>query len=165
MAEMLGFEKDKRIRKKYGNEPQWAQIGGKQYYFRSKFERRWATYLELLRTQGHIVEWWYEPQAFTFEGVKSGPVVYHPDFKVAENKQLPSGAVILEHYWQETKGLHDGQTNTKLRRMAEQYPGEIIELVLLRIPKGGKGARRREIAAKYCRRILDGGKILVQAGL
>lgn len=165
MVEMLGFEKDKRIHRKYGNDPQWAQIGGKQYYFRSKFEQRWAHYLELLRTQGHIVEWWYEPSAFVFEGVKSGAVVYHPDFKIAENKQLPSGAVILQHYWQETKGMHDGQTNTKLKRMATYYPDEPIELVLLNIPKSGKGARRREVAKKYCRRVIDGGAILRQCGL
>ncbi len=157
MAEMLGFEKDKRIRRKYHNDPAWATIGGKEYYFRSKFERRWAEYLELLLTQGHIVEWWYEPQVFVFEGVKSGPVCYHPDFKVAERDSV--------YHWEETKGLHDGQTNTKLKRMVEYYPGEAIDLVLLHIPKSGKGARRREIAAKYCRRIVDGGAILRQCGL
>jgi len=165
MPEMMGFEQDRRIRRKYGNQPQWATIGGKEYYFRSKFEYRWALYLELLRTQGHIIEWWYEPRVFEFAGLVRGPVCYRPDFKVAETKELPSGAVITEHYWQECKGLHDGQTNTKLKRMAAYYPEEVLELVLLRIPKNGKGARRREIAAKYCRRVMDGGKILKQAGL
>ncbi len=165
MAEMLGFERDKRIRRKYRNDPAWATIGGKQYYFRSKFERRWAAYLELLRTQGHIVGWWYEPQTFVFEGVKSGPVCYRPDFKVAERVGTIETLLGTKCYWQECKGLHDGQTNTKFKRMAEQYPDEPIELVLLHIPKDGKGARRREIAAKYCRRIVDGGAILRQCGL
>ncbi len=165
MTEMMGYERDKRIRRKFGNEPHWAEVGGNHYYFRSKFERRWAQYLELLRTQGHIVEWSYEPQTFVFEGVKSGPVCYQPDFKVAEREETFNGLVFTKHYWQETKGMHDGQTNTKFKRMAEQYPNEPIELVLLHIPKNGKGARRREIAAKYCRRVIDGGKILRQCGL
>ncbi len=159
MAEMLGFEHDRRIRRKYGNEPQWATIGGKEYYFRSKFEVRWAWYLQLLKDQGHIYDWQYEKRVFVFEGVSRGPVGYAPDFLIWESIHNTN------HYWQETKGMHDGQTNTKLKRMAEQYPAEIIDLVLLHIPKSGKGASRREIAAKFWRRVIDGGKILRQAGL
>ena len=67
--------------------------------------------------------------------------------------------------YQETKGYYDGQTNTKLRRMARHYPDTIFELVLQRIPKrGGKGAGRRRIAAKYTRRIIDASKIFKQIG-
>ena len=145
-----------RIVKVMGNKPKTATVGGKTYYFRSKFEWKWARYLQLLKEQGHILGWLYEPERFFFPNEKTAPVQYTPDFKVLGH---------LVDYWQECKGYHDGPTNSKLRRMAKHYPDEIFELVLMRIPKKGKGVNRRAVAAKYTRRIIDGGKILRQAGI
>lgn len=146
-----------RVVKVMGNQPKTATVGGKTYHFRSKFEWCWAQYLQLLKKDGHIHDWKYEPTTFYFPNEKTAPVQYTPDFKIY--------ACTDEDYWQECKGHHDGPTNSKLRRMAKHYPEEIFELVLMRIPKKGKGVNRRAVAAKYTRRIIDGGKILRQAGI
>ncbi len=154
--EMMGFEKDKRIVKVMRNRQSTETVGGKTCHFRSQLEYKWAQYLQFLKESNNILGWEYEPKTFDFQsrGYKKGPFVYLPDFKVV---------VGCGHYWQETKGHHDGDCNSKLRRMAECYPDEIMELVLQSIPKkGGKGANRRRIAAKYTRRIIDASVIFRQ---
>ena len=154
MAKM-GFETDRRIRQtKYGNKPGRAEIGGKVIYFRSKFEMRRAEYLHLLQETKEIQEWQYEPDRFAFP---QSPYVYIPDFKVTE----AGGGVV----YQECEGYHDGKTNSKFRAMAKYEPGVTLELVLLRIPKKGKGAARRQVASKYVRRIIDASLIFRQTGL
>ena len=154
-TEMMGFEKDKRIRREFNN----VRVRDFGYNFRSKFEHRWAQYLNLLQEQGHIRDWFYESIKFYFPGETTAPIQYTPDFEIHEQ---PDGLVVF----QECKGYHDGQTNTKLRRMAKHHPDIVMELVLMRIPKrSGKGANRRRVAAKYTRRVIDGGKILRQCGL
>ena len=150
----LGFEPKRRIAREFNNTRVRATIGGQECYFRSKLEYRWALYLEFLRSAGTMVSWEYEPKIFYFEGEKTAPVQYKPDFKIVEFGQT---------IWQECKGWHDGPTNTKLRRMAKHHPDAVMELVLQRIPKKGiKGANRRRVAAKYTRRIIDASVIFKQ---
>ena len=152
--EQLGFEKDKRICRKYGNEPQNVIIDGRHCKFKSKLEYRWALYLEMLKRHDYIIEWEYEPLTFYFPDEKTAPVQYTPDFRVTDCKEI---------YWQECKGMHDGSTNTKFRRMAEHNPDIIMELVLMSLPK--KTANRRRVANKYVRRIIDAGRIFRQCGI
>ena len=154
---MMGFEENKRVVKIMKNQSVEDVFNGRVCYFRSKLEHRWAKYLQILLESGQIAGWFYEPDKFIFPDEITAPVQYTPDFKVIEN----DGTVI----YQETKGYHDGQTNTKLRRMAKHYPDTIFELVLQRIPKKGKGAARQRIAAKYTRRIIDASKIFRQIGV
>ncbi len=156
MVEKMGFEKNRRVIRSYGNKPVRAIVGGKKHYFRSKLEYHWAQYLEILKQSGEIADWEFEPEVFYFKDVKTAPVQYRPDFKVTNNDG--------SHYWQETKGWHDGKTNKKLQRMSKHYPDEVFELVLQRIPKKGvKGANRRSVAARYTRRIIDASEILKKA--
>ena len=131
-------------------------VGGKTCSFRSMAEYRWARYLQLLKEQGHIQDWEYEPRKFLFLGEISAPVQYTPDYRITE----PDGTVV----YQEFKGYHDRGTNTKLQRMAKHYPHVIMELVLQRMPKTqkSKGANRRRVAAKYVRRIIDAGEVFKQ---
>jgi len=151
----MSFEKNRRIVKVMGNRGERATVGGKTYYFKSQLELKWAQYLQFLKEHHNIIDWSYETQTFYFAGEKAAPVQYTPDFRVNE-----AGGDII---YQETKGWHDGQTNTKLRRMAEHYPDVRIDLVLQHIPrKGSKGAHRRAIAAKYTRRIIDASVIFKQ---
>ena len=140
---------------KYGNEPQRKMIGGKEYRFRSKFEYRWALYLQFLKEHGKIQAWDFESTRFIFDGVENRPREYTPDFEITDY----DGSC----YFQECKGHHDSQTNSKFRRIHEHFPDEVMELVLLRIPKSGtKGVNRRRIAAKYTRRIIDASEIFKQ---
>jgi len=144
-----------RVTKVMNNQPVRAEFNGRKCYFRSKLEYCWALYLQFLLENGKIQDWFYEPDLFIFEGEKTAPIQYRPDFKVIE----ADGTVI----YQETKGYHDGSTNKKLQRMQKHYPETIFELVLQRIPRSGsKGANRRHIAAKYTRRIIDASAIFQQ---
>lgn len=142
-----------RIRRQYNNKRVTAKFNGRNCYFRSQFEYKWACYLQFLKDSKIIKDWFYEPDIFIFEGERTAPVQYRPDFKLigTDSKEL----------YQECKGYHDGQTNSKLRRMARHYPDVVMELVLMRIPKKGKVNRRR-IAEKYVRRIIDASKIFRQ---
>jgi len=131
-----------------------ATVGGKKCYFRSRLEYRWALYLEFLRRHEGLRDWQYEPRCFVFSGEIKAPVQYRPDFSIVE----PNGTEV----YQECKGFHDGDTNSKLRKMAKHYPNVIMELVLQRMPKDGKGTNRRRVAAKYCRRVIDASEIFKQ---
>jgi len=151
----MGFEVNKRIVKVMRNQRVTAIVGGKKCYFRSKFEYAWAKYLQWLKDKKQIQDWFYEPKVFTFAGEITAPVQYRPDFKVIEG----SGAVV----YQECKGYHDGSTNRKFQRMAKYYPDVVMELILQRIPRAGsKGANRRQVAARYTRRIIDAAVIFQQ---
>ena len=150
-VEKMGFEKDRRVRKQYRNRRITATVGGQTYDFKSLFEWHWAQYLQILVNSGEITGWQYEPQTFHFGDVLSAPVKYTPDFHIF-------GAGSDPNYWQETKGHHDGPTNSKLKRMATHYPDEIMELVLQGFSK--KTAARRDVAERFTRRVMDGKKIL-----
>jgi hypothetical protein len=152
----IGFESNKRLVREFNNQMKVGVFDGKRIKFRSKFEYQWACYLDLLKSSGYVKRWDYEPETFYFQNERRAPVQYTPDFRVEET----GGGVV----YQETKGYHDGPTNSKLRKMHKHYPDIVMELVLQRIPKSGKGANRRRVADKYVRRVVDGGKILRQIG-
>ncbi len=155
MVEKMGFKKNRRITLSMNNTRVTATVGGQRYHFRSKFEYHWAQYLQILTDNQQIQGWSYESETYYFEGEKTAPVMYRPDFLVVEN----DGSEV----WHETKGYHDGKTNKKLQRMAKHYPDVVIELVLQHIPKKGiKGANRRQVAERYCRRVYDGSVVLRQ---
>ena len=156
-VEMIGFETNKRVVKVMRNRPSTETVGGKTCHFRSQFEYKWAQYLQFLKESREIQEWEYEPETFYFPNEKTAPVQYTPDFKIIELDVFKECVI-----WQECKGYHDGPTNSKLRRMAKHHPNEVMELVLQRIPKKGKAANRRRIAAKYTRRIIDASVIFKQ---
>ncbi len=161
MTEIMGFEANKRIVREYNNQWVTAEFNGRTYHFRSKFEYNWALYLEFLKETGEIKYWTYEPDIFYFPNEKTAPVQYTPDFKLwVHNPGMPDDG---QFYYQECKGYHDGSTNKKFQRMYKHFPHIVIELVLMRIPKrSGKGANRRRVAQKYCRRIIDASEIFKQ---
>lgn len=145
-----------RLVRDYNNQRITATVGGKDCHFRSKLEYKWALYLQFLKQGKEIIDWTFEEDLFVFHGEVTAPIQYRPDFKVTEK----DGTVV----YQETKGYHDGQTNTKLRRMQGHYPETVFDLVLMSIPKKNKakGAGRRRIAEKYTRRIIDASVIFKQ---
>lgn len=159
----MGFE-NIPLNVDYGSQKGWATIGGQTCYFRSKFERRWAEWLELLKQADNgTVDWQYEPKKFEFEKIRSGTVFYTPDFRVIYKE-------LKEIYWHECKGHLTQKDITKFRRMAKYYPNEKIVLVMQNIPlkttrKNVEKMRRLDNARKYVYRVIDGGQILKKIGL
>jgi hypothetical protein len=155
----MGFNEPALSVEYQGAQKGWATVGGKTCYFKSKLERRWAEYLEMLKGLGEITDWLYEPQKFEFEGIRSGTVFYTPDFKVTQPLMWEYG-IILYH---EVKGHLTQKDVTKFRRMAKYHPGETIILVIQQITK--KNYLRVENAKKYVAGVIEAEKILRKVGL
>ena len=58
---------------------EWREIDGRRIFFRSRWEYRYALYLQLLKSRGEIKDWQHEPKTFWFEGIKRGTNNYKPD--------------------------------------------------------------------------------------
>ena len=99
----------------------WYEIDGKKMYLKSNWERRFCLYLSFQKKHGHIVEYWYEPETFWFEGIRRGTTNYKPDVKV----QFPSGN--FEFY--EVKGFMTSKDHTKLKRMKKYHPKEKVNII------------------------------------
>ena len=99
----------------------WAEIGGKRNFYRSRWEYRYALYLEFMKKHKHIVEWEHEPKTFWFEGIKRGTNNYKPDFRVV----FPSG----NEEWIEVKGYMDSKSATKIKRMAKYHPDVKLRVI------------------------------------
>ena len=99
----------------------WEVVGDKRYYFKSRWEHRYAQYLEFMKKHNKIVDWQYEPKTFYFEGIKRGTTNYKPDFLVT----FPSG----NSEWFEVKGFMDSKSKTKIKRMAKYHPNEKLNIV------------------------------------
>jgi hypothetical protein len=100
---------------KHGNwKAGWRTVGGKECYFRSRWEANYARYLQWLVNNGDIKGWDHEPETFWFEGVKRGTVSYLPDFRVNRNDGFDE--------FHEVKGWMDDKSKTKIRRMKKYHP-------------------------------------------
>ena len=100
----------------------WAIVGDKSpIYFRSSWEYYYAIFLAKLKQQGKIKDFLHEPKCFWFENIKRGVRSYLPDFCIIHLNGTEE--------WVETKGLLDGRSITKMKRMAKYYPQVKIRLV------------------------------------
>ena len=99
----------------------WFEIDGKRMYLKSKWEKRYCLYLSLMKQHGHIIDYWYEPETFWFEGIRRGTTNYRPDWKV----QFPSGK--FEYF--EVKGYESAKDRTKYKRMAKYYPDVVLRVI------------------------------------
>lgn len=100
----------------------WATIGDhKKAYYRSKWEKNYAYYLEWLKIRGDIKDWKHEPKTFWFDKIKRGCVSYLPDFVVIENDD--------REIYHEVKGWMDDRSVTKIKRMAKYYPNVILIVI------------------------------------
>ena len=99
----------------------WRTIGGKRKFFRSRWEANYARYLEFLKINNHIKDWFHEPETFWFEKIKRGCRSYLPDFKIINLDD--------SHEWHEVKGWMDDRSKTKLKRFARYYPKEKITVI------------------------------------
>jgi hypothetical protein len=99
----------------------WLEVDGKRMYLKSKWEKRYCLYLSFMKKHNHIIDYWYEPETFWFEGIKRGTNNYKPDFKV----QFPSGNI--EFY--EVKGYETAKDLTKYKRMKKYHPHIILNVI------------------------------------
>ncbi len=137
----------------------WFVVGGKCYYFKSKFERRWACVLEICKRTPDIsigmfgfalTDWQYEPRRFNFfgpdipkklQGKKLGVRVYKPDFYIEERRKDK----VLNTCWFEAKIAWGQKDKTKLTCFKTYYPDERLIVVIPKLTKarfGKAGARR-----------------------
>lgn len=99
----------------------WLEIDGKRMYLKSLWEKRYCLYLSFMKKHSHIIDYWYEPDTFWFEGIKRGTNNYKPDFKV----EFPSG--VSEYF--EVKGYETSKDRTKYKRMSKYYPNIKLSVV------------------------------------
>lgn len=104
-------------RAKYGVRADLGSI-----FFRSAWEANYARYLNfLIRHEGLIERWQYEPETFWFVTIKRGCRSYKPDFKVF----FKNGS----REYHEVKGWMYPRAKTALKRMAKYYPKVPITLI------------------------------------
>lgn len=99
----------------------WREVGGKKYYFKSKWEINFSYYSEWMKSQSNIIDWWYEPEEFWFEGIKRGVCSYKPDFKWLE--------IDRTYTYYEIKGYMDSKSVTKIARMKRYFPS--VKLIVI----------------------------------
>lgn len=100
---------------------EWRVIDGRRIFFRSRWEFRYALYLQLLKERGEIKDWQHEPKTFWFEGIKRGTNNYKPDFLVTHKNDSEE--------WIEVKGYMDSKSATKIKRMAKYFPDIKLRVV------------------------------------
>jgi hypothetical protein len=103
----------------------WKQgyrvIDGKNKFFRSSWEFNYALYLQYLKDNEQIKEWYYEPEIFYFKESKNNCYAYKPDFKIINNDN--------SFYFVEIKGWMDSASKNKIENMKVFYPE--IKLVVV----------------------------------
>src|ERR1700677_1749865 len=121
MNSPLQLPPKRRKRRNFASMRGWYTIAGRKIYFRSKWEWKFALWLQSLKEKGLILEWEHEPKTFWFNEIKRGTRSYLPDFRVS----------MLDgfQYWIEVKGYMDAKSATKIKRFRKYYPGELLEVV------------------------------------
>jgi len=143
----------RRIEYEWHNQPQSA-FGVK---FRSKQERRWATWLEILRHCDEIKSWEYEPKRFEFKERYRKKGVYTPDFRVVKT----DGSVE----WHEVKTALRPSDVYKFRQMSLDYPDVRLVLVVPRPARRQKQAALQAKARKYLADVIYAAGIFKSVGI
>ena len=95
-------------------------VGGRECFFRSAWEFRWAVRLQWLKQNGAIAEWEHEPDTFEFP-IRHGTTRYSPDFRITRC----DGSV----YYEEVKGWQRPRGQTQIRRMAKYHPDVELRVI------------------------------------
>jgi hypothetical protein len=98
----------------------WREIGGKNKYFRSRWEANYARYLQFLKEQQQIIDWEHEPEMFWFT-INSKEVSYLPDFRVTMNDNS------IEYH--EVKGWMDERSKLKIEGMKTSNPDKKLLVI------------------------------------
>lgn len=147
-TEMMGFEKNKRFAKEYNNIRTYANIGGKDYNFRSKAEFKVADYLQLLKTSYLIKDWAYEQTKFCFPDKDNPVMTWLVDFDVLENDG--------SFYYIEYKGYVEPSVKRKLNLLAKYRPEVKLDMVF----GSNRDLKRLGVrATACCRRVCTLGEL------
>jgi hypothetical protein len=141
-------------RRKFGNHPVHAEVGGKDCHFRSKLEYRYAQYLQILKESGHIQEWDYETRVFDFKDQKIEHFL--PDFMVEVSDS--------DREVHECKGFLQKYDLDRLKGLFEEYPEVKVTIIFAKKPK--ISVQKMNKLKRYCDRIItNGNTIFRQAGI
>ena len=91
----------------------WLTVGSERFYSRSGYEESTAYYLEYLKQEGQLDYWKHEDLKIRYP-LKSGTLVYIPDFSCYKNGQLVK---IIE-----VKGRLMPKDITKIKRLKKYFP-------------------------------------------
>jgi len=133
MIEKMGFEKNKRIHKKYKNVWVFGTLNGRECHFRSKLEHKLAKYLELLINNGHIKDAFHEDTTFKFPDSS-----WLVDFSVRNNDDT------FEYF--ECKGFVEADTKRKLNLLGKYRPEVEVTMVI----SDKKGVDKLGVRATSC---------------
>jgi len=106
---------------KYGNVSGWVEVGGQRFYAKSKSEYRFALYLDWLKTNGNIKEWFYEPCEYLIKGRSGTTKIYKPDFMVRNHDE--------SHELFEVKGFMTKVAQAKINAFRKQYPDKVLTVI------------------------------------
>jgi len=134
LKQKMGFEK-KRPAKEYNNERVTAEVGGKEFNFRSKLEYMWAQYCQFRKEQGLIKDWAYEQTTFIFKEEIKGAKMFLVDFDILNTDGT--------FHYEECKGHLEPRDYTKYERLKKYRPEVVLDLVMQRIPNPTTNAGRR----------------------
>ncbi|KKN22335.1 hypothetical protein LCGC14_0916010 [marine sediment metagenome] len=140
------------------NEPQYVQIDGREFKFKSKVEHRWGLYLQYLKDLGAIQSWEYEPTTFEFSERWRTRKQYTPDFFIKEDG---------EEFYEEIKTSLRQVDILRFRLLKADFPEEKIALVIFG-PEHTRKAnqnRLRSNARKYVERIVFANPLLKKFGI
>ena len=146
--EMMGFEKTKRFRRKFGNKPVTVCYNGTVYKFRSKLEYAWANHLEFLKKGKEIKDWDYESHTFKFDNI--GVEKWLIDFTVRNNDDT------IEYY--ECKGFMQKSDIDKLKLLNRDRPEVQVTYVFGSKPK--ISVHKMGLLERYCKRVITNGNTI-----
>lgn len=118
---MISSIHEKKANRMDAFKQQWRELGGKRVFVRSKWELRYAMYLQMLKEHNEILDWKHESKTFWFEGVMRGTNNYKPDFEVFHKNGM--------NEFIEIKGYETAKDRTKWKRMAKYHPEVKLRIV------------------------------------
>lgn len=100
---------------------EWFEIGGKRFFSKSSWERKYANVLELRKINKEISDWIYEPHRFWFDEAASTVRSYLPDFLVINNDGSKE--------YHEVKGWMTKRSAESIKLMKKWFPAIPLKVI------------------------------------
>lgn len=100
---------------------EWVELGGKRFYARSSWEKKYATVLQSKKESKEILDWFYEPDRFWFESSKTFVRSYLPDFLIIN--------IDGTKEYHEVKGFMCKRSEESIRLMAIIFPDVCLKII------------------------------------
>lgn len=99
----------------------WVEIGGKRFFSRSSWEKKYAEVLQSRKDSGEIYDWHYEHERFWFEETTSFVRSYLPDFLVIN--------IDGSKEYHEVKGWMTKRSIESIRLMGQVFPNISLKIL------------------------------------